>query len=566
MMRVRPIRSRLAGLVTVIGVGSLLAGVLAISSLTAGGAGAAPVGYLTMAIASSPGGGVCSTPTLCSGLSGGDQLTVSGTGFGKSALVNTQECNSDPSQPVEFFLGIYLPVGCSLVHLTATDALGTLGPTSFSLVQGTVGPPRSSLSDSCTEQGVMIPNCSATGDGTNDAANFPCPPTPAQELAGATCVLHSQDVLGDAAVGQLLFGSETLSGNPSLTVSGVSPDLGPTSGGTVVTIVGTGFSTTPGYTAFAFGAGQLAQAAFLCPSSSTCITIAPPGVGTVDVTATVYSESLTSPVNAPADEFTYFPTVTGVSPNTGLVAGGTPVSISGAGFSITPGVTAFEFGPNPATGVSCLSSTTCTATTPPGIGGVDVIATVNGVSSPPSGGQFNYPTVFQVTTISLPSDSVFVPYTGSLAASYGNPPYRWSVSSGRLPPGLRLARTGRILGTPRVGGVSTFTVEALDHIRQTAIQSLSITIAQPSPTITAVHPNHGSPVGGTRVTITGTSLEGATSVTFGGTPATSFTVNRLGTRVTAYAPAEGPGVVDVTVISPGGTTPVTGADEFAYLY
>jgi hypothetical protein len=90
------------------------------------------------------------------------------------------------------------------------------------------------------------------------------------------------------------------------------------------------------------------------------------------------------------DAFGYFnlytpaamPTVTGIDPNTGSAAGGTVVTITGTGFSTTAGTTDFDFGAgNAATAVSCNSSISCTATSPPGSGIVDVTATVDGVTS-----------------------------------------------------------------------------------------------------------------------------------------------------------------------------------------
>lgn len=61
-------------------------------------------------------------------------------------------------------------------------------------------------------------------------------------------------------------------------------------------------------------------------------------------------------------------TVTSVNPNRGLVAGGTPVTITGTGFS-TASTPIVMFGTNPATNVNVISSTTITANTPPSIAG-----------------------------------------------------------------------------------------------------------------------------------------------------------------------------------------------------
>ncbi|WP_199804909.1 IPT/TIG domain-containing protein, partial [Nocardia jinanensis] len=58
--------------------------------------------------------------------------------------------------------------------------------------------------------------------------------------------------------------------------------------------------------------------------------------------------------------------------------------------------------------------------------------------------------------------------------------------------------------------------------------------------------------GGTTVVLTGTALAGATAVTFGATPATSFTVDSA-TQITAVAPA-GTGTVQLTVTTAGGVS------------
>ncbi|MET8028421.1 IPT/TIG domain-containing protein, partial [Streptomyces avermitilis] len=74
----------------------------------------------------------------------------------------------------------------------------------------------------------------------------------------------------------------------------------------------------------------------------------------------------------------------------------------------------------------------------------------------------------------------------------------------------------------------------------------------PVPALTSLNPTSGPEAGGTTVVITGTNLTGATAVTFGATPATSFTVDS-DTQITATAPA-GTGTVQVQVTTPGGTS------------
>ena len=82
------------------------------------------------------------------------------------------------------------------------------------------------------------------------------------------------------------------------------------------------------------------------------------------------------------------------------------------------------------------------------------------------------------------------------------------------------------------------------------------------PVITALNRTGGPASGGTKVVIMGSGFTGATSVLFGSVAATGVTVNRGGTKITAYSPAQAPGTVDVTVTTPGGTSPLVGADQF----
>ncbi len=84
-----------------------------------------------------------------------------------------------------------------------------------------------------------------------------------------------------------------------------------------------------------------------------------------------------------------------------------------------------------------------------------------------------------------------------------------------------------------------------------------------SPTVTAVSPATGSVAGGTSVTITGTNFTGATAVNFGSNAATGLTVNSS-TQITAVSPAGSSGTVDVTVVTPGGTSATNASDQFVY--
>jgi len=115
------------------------------------------------------------------------------------------------------------------------------------------------------------------------------------------------------------------------------------------------------------------------------------------------------------------------------------------------------------------------------------------------------------------------------------------------PPG-----TGTVDVMVTTGG-GTSATSAADHFTYVTILP---------PTVTGVSPSTGSGAGGTSVTITGTSLNGATAVKFGNTAAASFVVNSA-TSITATSPPSS-GTVDVTVTTAGGTSATSAADQFTY--
>lgn len=88
------------------------------------------------------------------------------------------------------------------------------------------------------------------------------------------------------------------------------------------------------------------------------------------------------------------------------------------------------------------------------------------------------------------------------------------------------------------------------------------------PMITMVSPASGT--AGTMVTIVGSDLNGTSSVMFGNVSAgTVFSVTNaphrvFGTEIVVYAPAAGPGTVDISVTTPGGTSETSALDQFTY--
>lgn len=159
-------------------------------------------------------------------------------------------------------------------------------------------------------------------------------------------------------------------------VSGISPASEQSGGPTTVTVTGTDFSSG---STVSFGPNAATNVSVAAPNQLSAT--APSGCGTVDVTVTTPNGTSAA---SPADQFTYLqscsgggPTLTSISPTSGPEAGGTLVTLTGSAF--VSGTTAVNFGTNPATNVSCGSSTQCQATAPAGTGTVTVTVTVGGV-------------------------------------------------------------------------------------------------------------------------------------------------------------------------------------------
>ncbi|RDL48592.1 hypothetical protein BLJAPNOD_04869 [Ensifer sp. M14] len=125
------------------------------------------------------------------------------------------------------------------------------------------------------------------------------------------------------------------------------------------------------------------------------------------------------------------------------------------------------------------------------------------------------------------------------------------------------AVSGASNAVPLDVGENTLTITVMTEDR-TVKRTYWVVVTRAAPaTITGVAPSIGSTAGGQSVTITGTNFIGVSAVAFGGTPATTFTVDSA-TRITAIAPARTSGPVDVTVTTVGNSS-VTRANGYTYV-
>ena len=119
---------------------------------------------------------------------------------------------------------------------------------------------------------------------------------------------------------------------------------------------------------------------------------------------------------------------------------------------------------------------------------------------------------------------------------------------------------------PGAVGTVDVTVKTLGGLSPTSsADSFTYKSSAPVPAVTGILPNTGPASGGTSITISGTNLVGATSVEFGTTPASSFSVVSS-SEIDAISPLSATGgVVDVTVTTAGGTSPIVSADQFDFV-
>jgi IPT/TIG domain/Putative Ig domain/Glycosyl hydrolase catalytic core len=255
------------------------------------------------------------------------------------------------------------------------------------------------------------------------------------------------------------------------------------------------------------------------------------------------------------------PSVSGISPNSGLISGGTAVTISGSNF--LPG-SVVQFGSVPASSVQVVSSNSIRCVTPSepaGAVSVTVSDSDSQATTVQSAFTFSAPPL-QIATASLPAGSVGAGYSTTLTATGGLPPYTWSTAG--LPTGVLLgASAGTISGTPAHSGTYPVAVQVKDSKSTSSSANLSLTISPgPAPTIAGVSPSSGSTAGGTVVTISGTNFSSGATVNFGNVAASSVQFVSS-TQIRATAPAETAATVSVSVQNSNAQV-TTAANAFAF--
>ncbi|WP_217439606.1 IPT/TIG domain-containing protein [Nocardia barduliensis] len=320
---------------------------------------------------------------------------------------------------------------------------------------------------------------------------------------------------------------------PAPALASVTPDSGPETGGSTVTLTGTNLTGT---TTVTFDATSATS--FTVVSDTQITAIAPAGTGAAAIAVTT-TGGTSNPVG-----YTYVPapTLAAVAPDSGPETGGNTVEFTGTGFT---GATAVTFDGSPAVSFTVVSDSRITAIVPAGSGSVDAtVTTAGGTSDPVTYTYVPAPALAPLTPDSGPeTGGNAVPlagtgFTDATAVHFGTTP----ATSFTV-----VSDTEITAVAPALSGTAAVTVTSAGGESNGAIYSFV-----PAPVLAAVDPGSGPETGGNTVVLSGTDFTGATEVDFGGTPAISFTVVSS-TEISAIVPA-GTGAVDVTVGTPGGTS------------
>ncbi len=334
--------------------------------------------------------------------------------------------------------------------------------------------------------------------------------------------------------------------NPAPQVASISPNTGTASGGTRVTITGTGFLSG----ATVSLGGTPATSVSLASSTSIMATTPAHAAGAANVMVT----NTDAQSGTLAGGYAYTaphpaPTVTAITPNSGTINGGTAVTIAGTGFLAGASV---KLGGTSAAGVTIVSGTSITATTPAhAAGAVSVVVTNTDTQIGTLTNGYTYvdpsspaPTVTAISPVSGTINggtAIAITGTGFLTGA--------TVKlGGTSATGVTVVNGNAITATTpaHAAGAVSVVVTNADTKSGTLTNGYTYTAPNPAPTVTAITPNSGSTAGGTNVTITGTGFLTGAGVKLGGTSATGVAVVN-NTSITAITPAHAAGAVSVMV-------------------
>src|SRR6202049_4527853 len=570
-------------------------------------------------------------------LSGGTAVLVTGTDFSGTGFSATQvtvggqgvtsTCGSAPCFTVNSATSITVDVpaaSAGTVDITVTTAGGTsaiLSGDKYTYVPvptvTSVAPTAGPLIGGNT---VVLAGTAFTGatdvvvDTTHITAT-PCPGTPVAPCfsVGSDTQITVEDFPSHAA-GTVDITVTTAGGTsatssadqytyaPVPTVSSVAPTSGPLSGGTAVTVTGSGF-TGAGFstTQVTVGGGVVTSTCGSSPcftvTSPTSITVQVPAASAATVDIMVTTPGGTSATSS-GDKYTYaaVPSISSVPPAPAPLAAGNTAVLAGTAFTgatdvfvDTTHITATPCPPTPVAPCFTVDSDLqITVQDFPGHVAATVhiaVTTPGGTSGTSSADQYTYapiPTVSSVAPTSGPlSGGTAVLVTGTDFSGTGFSATQVTVGGqgvtstcGSAPCFTVNSATSITVDVP-AASAGTVDITVTTAGGTSAILSGDKYTYVPVPTVTSVAPTAGPLIAGNALVLAGTAFTGATDVVVDtthitatpcpGTPvAPCFSVGS-DTQITVEDfPSHAAGTVDITVTTAGGTSATSSADQYTY--
>lgn len=347
----------------------------------------------------------------------------------------------------------------------------------------------------------------------------------------------------------------------------VSPGVGATTGGTVLTLEGTGFTAN---SQVVVGNTVSPQVTWISEAMLTAVT--PPGnPGLVNVSVSRPDLSQATAFNAFAyqrpETLGQGPRITAITPAIGPMTGDSLVLVEGSQFV---GPATVYFGANQATFVRVLDSTRVVVRTPATtVSGSVAVAVINAdglVGVAP--GAYAY---YDASGVPKPEVFLAQPNSGS---TFGNETIR--ILGDLFQPGARAYLcdvpaavqslqdddTLFVTTPPMAPGACKLTVVNPDGL--TADRANGFSYQAPPPVVTRVTPSAGPKEGGIDIVIQGSNFVAGATVKFGNAVSPQAIVVDAQT-IAARLPASTPGLVSVTVINPGAQQ-ATGTLDNAFTY
>ncbi|MGD9932238.1 MAG: IPT/TIG domain-containing protein [Dehalococcoidia bacterium] len=421
-------------------------------------------------------------------------------------------------------------------------------------VPGGINPPCSAAGIGVTVAGVPVSACIHN---SNTRLTITTPPAPAP-FTGVTNVIVTN---GGGSSPPTVDNEFIYAGAPKIT--SISPSFGTASGGTSVTILGTGFlSPLSQVDTVRFGGTDALS--FQVLSDTRIVAVSPPLNVTVDTAVqiqVIHPLTGASP-NTSAATFTYTtgPVVLSLDPKSGPPQGGTTVIITGTGFALGATV---SFGSTPSSFVTFESSTRLRVVSPPGSGTVPVLVSVNGrqsAATPESQFQYALPEITSITPNAGPTAG------GTPVVIDGkNFTEGVLVRFGTITVASIFVSTEQIRATsPNLGIPLTVDVVVLSPGGESLKHPKAVFTYTDGPVISGLNPNFGPITGGTVVVITGSKFIAPVKVYFGDVLAPAANIDSE-TQITALSPANGSaGLTPIKVESAAATSPPNDFARFDY--